>query len=186
MLAKLCANHACWLLPGIAVAVLYAAFGAIPQYRQLRSVQTESQSQSEAISQLMRRAGTLARVSNSSSVDAVPTSGAGRSANPPTNLKANSQDAQTFAQSFARILATFHSESVACISALPEDAAAENAPDSAQRLILTGGFAEMLAAMEMISTDVPNALATNLSMRRSAPSDPCRWEIVFLFDEGAE
>ena len=173
------------LLPGIAVGIAYAAFCALPQYREIRGVWAESESQSAANDQLSLRVEALSENAERFGSEAGELTGPVDEAPAALHLVSAERSERTYIQAFAQVLAAFRSMQVDCTAA-KSDLSGREYSAVAQRVSLTGSFANVLAAMEAIEAEIPHALAAELSMERIEATAPCRWEIAFQFSEGTE
>ena len=51
-----------------------------------------------------------------------------------------------------------------------------------QRVTLLGSFTSVLQALQLVESQLPGALAEELKMVRTTPTDICRWEVEFRFN----
>lgn len=174
------------LLPGVVVGLVYTAFCAVPQHRELRRVNDQSYQHAAAIDQLRLRVNTLSADADLS--DLAPHQLTGTLEPDVLNTKGVvlERTEHTFVQAFAQVLAVFRSQGVDCTAAKPNPGDQLKHTTVAQRVWLIGSFDNVLAALERIETEVPSAMAAELSMERKEPAAPCRWEIIFRFKEDEE
>ncbi len=175
------ANLVRLLLPAGGLSIAFVVLFAIPLHRERCQVSNAIQQQSAEIDDLRLRLKTqraetlrLHGESNTSS-----TSRQVASTVPDFDVLERSEP--TAVQAFAGIISTFQAHDVHCTAANPENVQrAQNATDMVTyRVSFTGGFHNVLAALNSIEEKLPSVSAVEFSMRRDTSSEACRWEMAF-------
>ena len=170
------------LLPGIAIAIFYTAFFALPQYRELQRITDQSKSKADAVSDLNNRIAQLSAARSRQSIERETlVSRIDQASSTASDLLRPSESRSI--TDLARVLDIFQQHEITCIAAKALEAGPTQAEFGGQRVSLAGSFGNMLAAIESIESEVPTATITQLALQHSEPPQPCRWEICLSFEE---
>lgn len=170
-----------FLMPGVAVLIVYMAFFALPQSAETARIADEVRRITQENKQLSgrlksqvphatRRDDVAAQFDTSATILTSPDAAGNR---------------QSRVQVFARVHSVLVSHGIEHISAKPDDSvgASEGSDSTIHRVSFSGGFQTVLTALESINDSISQASVVVLTMNRAANSGMSQWEIGFRFRE---
>ena len=170
-----------FLIPCVAVVIVYVAFFAIPQSAETARVTAEVRRKTLENEQLSSRL--KSQLQNMTCHDGVAADLASART---IQTSADADPAyQSRVQVFARVHSVLVSHGIGQISAQPDNPteSGEGASHGVHRVSFSGSFQTVLTALESINDCVPQAAVVALTMHRAASSELSEWEIGFRFTE---